>query len=70
MSNIQQLKRDAVARRACGWHYGADTLPLRQDDQTSLQADALREVENVCPFHDPDCLDMCVRPQVCGSEPE
>lgn len=67
-SNIHQLRREAVAARACGWHYGPDTLPLRQDDPTSLQADALAEV-NVCPFHDPKCVDFCVRPQVCGSEP-
>ncbi len=75
-SNIHQLRREAVAARACGWHYGADTLPLRQDDPTSLQADALREVEgpttpvNACSFNDPACVDFCVRPQVCGSEPE
>jgi hypothetical protein len=23
-----------------------------------------------CPFNDPACVDFCVRPQVCGSEPE
>lgn len=68
MTTIAHLRRDAIGRRACGWHYGADTLPLRQDDPTSLQADALAEI-NVCPFRDPQCVDFCVRPQVCGSEP-
>lgn len=69
MSNIGFLKRDALARRACGWHYGADELPL---DPITLAADALAEVSapNVCPYRDPDCLEFCARPQVCGGEPE
>lgn len=32
MSNIGFLKRDAVARRACGWHYGPDELPLASSE--------------------------------------
>jgi len=47
MSNIEKLHRDSVARRACGWHYGPDELPMRQGDPTSLQADALAEVSRV-----------------------
>ena len=45
MTNITDLKLDAVARRACGWHYGDDELLLRSDDPTSIVADQVRDIE-------------------------
>lgn len=72
MSNIQLLKRQALSARLCGMDYGADALPLRQDDPASAPAEAPREAEtptNACPFRDPACIDMCMRPAVCGNEP-
>lgn len=45
VTNITTLKLDAIARRACGWHYGDDELPLRSDDSTSIAADQIAEIE-------------------------
>lgn len=67
MSNIAQLKLDALARRACGWHFGDETLPLAIAQ--ALAPFAPKSGPNACPFNDPKCVDFCMRPQVCGNEP-
>lgn len=62
MSNITHLKRDAIARRVCGWHYGADELPL---DPITLQADALAAVKPYPACHRDDCVTYCKADPCC-----
>lgn len=53
VSNIEQLKRQALAARLTGWDFGNEELPI---DPTTIVADQIREIEA-----------FTVRCRICGA---